>query len=176
MSSYAQASKTSQQTAKKYITQQQSKVGKARIKSVAQDEIRAREQIHKSRKLFVGSLAIILASMAAIIAFNAFISSAQVRLDIVEQKLNQAVITNQNLNVEKANLSSPERIVNIATHQLHMSVPSSITDLQQVNPYQSSNVKDASVRSHAQKSNGKYDKPAGSKIAKSRHLLAHKGR
>ncbi len=111
------------------------KAGKARIASVGKEEIRLREAISKSRKLFVASLVLVVFSMSCVIAFNALVSSRQIQLDMAQQQLGKAVIVNQNLNTEKAVLNSPARIVKLAQNQLKMSDPTAKASLRAVNPY-----------------------------------------
>ncbi|MCL5047854.1 MAG: cell division protein FtsL [Firmicutes bacterium] len=111
------------------------KIQKARISPVGKQEIKVREDISKSRKLFAISLVSVVLAMSCAIAFNSLVSSKQMQLDMAEQQLNQAVIVNQNLNTEKATLDSPARIIRIASNQLRMSSPMGVQSLSATNPY-----------------------------------------
>ena len=151
MSPTANAKVIPSRESERYFPGDKQRVKKPVIKPVGREEIRALEAIHQSTKLFATSLAILMSAMAMVIAFNSVLSSKQVKLDIIGQQLNKQVISNQNLNLEKADLQSPARILKIATTNLKMSYPSQITYLQKVNPYASVTVAGLAATGHSGK-------------------------
>ena len=70
-------------------------------------------------------------------AGQAFVSAQQVHLDRAQQQLATAVAKDQNLQLTRAQLESPTRILSFAEHELGMVVPSHVTYLVPVDPNRS---------------------------------------
>ena len=70
-------------------------------------------------------------------AGQAFVAAQQVHLDRAQQQLATAVAKDQNLQLTRAQLESPTRILSFAEHELGMVVPSHVTYLVPVDPNRS---------------------------------------
>jgi cell division protein FtsL len=78
--------------------------------------------------MIVVGMCLLVASAQAIVA------SRQIRIDDLRQQLATSVAVNENLEVERAALTSPIRILSIAEHKLDMTTPKSATYLAPVQP------------------------------------------
>jgi cell division protein FtsB len=67
-------------------------------------------------------------------AAHTFVASDQQRIDALQGQLGQALATQQELQVARAELESPSRVLAIAEHQLGMVSPGSVTYLSPVSP------------------------------------------
>jgi cell division protein FtsL len=68
---------------------------------------------------------------------HAIVASDQVRSDGLQTEIAQALQTQQDFQLQKAELVAPTRILSIAETQLHMVTPASVTYLSPVNPGES---------------------------------------
>jgi len=99
-------------------------------------DLAARAKRRRARAVYVGSGVVVIGSLLAIAIGEALVSSQQIRLDQLEQRLSAAVAQNQELQLERAQLASPARILDLAKRQLGMVAPSSVTYLPAVLPGQ----------------------------------------
>lgn len=83
---------------------------------------RARVMIGFSALLFAGALLFVAAGQAIVV-------SQQLRLDNEQGQLATATATNTNLQIERASLDSPARILQLAQHKLGMITPASVVYL-----------------------------------------------
>jgi cell division protein FtsL len=72
--------------------------------------------------LFAGALLFVAAGQAIVV-------SQQLRLDNAQQELSTATATNTNLQIERASLDSPTRILQLAQHKLGMITPANVVYL-----------------------------------------------
>jgi cell division protein FtsL len=85
------------------------------------------------RLAFVAS-ALVVGVCLLVVSAQAVVASRQIRIDNLRQQLANSVATNENLAVQRAALSSPTRILQIAEHKLGMIPPKSVTYLVPINP------------------------------------------
>lgn len=83
----------------------------------------------RARLLLAGAGLVVAGSLGLVAAVQGEVTSQQLRLDRLDQQLSQAINQTQRLEVTRANLESPSRVLGIAEHRLHMVSPSSITYL-----------------------------------------------
>lgn len=83
---------------------------------------RARIMIGFSALLFAGALLFVAAGQAVVV-------SQQLQLDNAQQQLATASSSNTNLQIERASLDSPARILQLAQHKLGMVTPKSVVYL-----------------------------------------------
>jgi len=88
----------------------------------------------RARMLALLAAVLVLGTLLAIAAAQAVVASQQMRIDGLQQSLATATATNENLQLEHADLTSPSRVLVIAEHRLGMVVPSSVTYLPAVDP------------------------------------------
>jgi len=81
----------------------------------------------------LGSL-LVVGALAATAAAHALVASDQQRLDTLQSQLTQTLIQQQGLQLARAELESPVRVLHIAENQLGMVVPTSVTYLPAVDP------------------------------------------
>ena len=84
--------------------------------------------------MIVGAVAIVAVALAIVAGAQGFVAARQVGLDGVEQQLQAAVATNQNLQLERAKLASPARVLQIAEQRFGMVVPGHVSYLAPINP------------------------------------------
>jgi cell division protein FtsL len=88
----------------------------------------------QARVLFFVSGAILAIALTVAAAGHALLASTQVNADTLQGELAQAVATQQNLQLERAQLETPSRVLAFAEHRLRMVAPSGVTYLQPVDP------------------------------------------
>lgn len=87
----------------------------------------------RQARLLVLLAAAVVAAGLTIAAFgHAMLAATQVRADTLAAQLNKALAVQQNLELEKANLETPTRILSIAEHRLKMVAPSGVSYLEPV--------------------------------------------
>src|SRR5580698_5272059 len=89
---------------------------------------------HRARRVVFASATLVIGVLLTVTAAQAVVDAQQVRIDNLQQQLVQSVATNENLEVDHANLLSSSRILGIAEHRLGMVAPASVTYLSPVNP------------------------------------------
>ncbi|HVC24258.1 MAG TPA: hypothetical protein VND23_00745 [Acidimicrobiales bacterium] len=98
-----------------------------------------RELAERTRRRQVGRLAavsaaVLAAALLSVAGAQALVAARQVRLDALQQELASAVTTNQSLQVSRATLESPSRIVSTAQRRLRMVSPGTVSYLAPVDP------------------------------------------
>jgi len=76
-----------------------------------------------------GAAALVVAALLVVAVGSAFVVSQQVQLDNVQQALTTASNENTNLQLERAQLASPTKILQVAQARLGMVTPASVTYL-----------------------------------------------
>jgi cell division protein FtsL len=88
----------------------------------------------RGRAVLVLAALVVAAALLVVAAGQAFVAAQQVRLDRLDQQLSASVAKGENLQLTRAQLESPSRILSLAEHQLGMVVPVSVTYLVPVDP------------------------------------------
>jgi hypothetical protein len=88
----------------------------------------------RARRSAMAAAAVIAAVLLIVVAGQAMVASQQVRIDNMHTDLAAAVSANENLQLTRAQLEAPGRILILAQHQLHMVVPKTVTYLNPVKP------------------------------------------
>ena len=109
-----------------------------------------RELAERARRRAVGRLAaasvgVLVVAMLAIAGAQALVASRQLRVDALQQGLANAVATNEQLSVRRAQLEAPTRILAIARGALKMSSPGTVSYLAPVDPGPPASARAASV-------------------------------
>jgi cell division protein FtsL len=87
----------------------------------------ARRTRRRRARLILGLAACIVASALLVVAAGgAVVVSEQLRLDAVRTQVQTALAQDQSLQVQKAELQSPSRILSIAEHRLGMVAPTTV--------------------------------------------------
>jgi hypothetical protein len=76
----------------------------------------------------------VVGALAVTAAAHTFVASDQQHIDNLQGQLSRALATQQELQVSRAELESPTRVLAIAEHQLGMVSPGSVVSLSPVNP------------------------------------------
>jgi len=105
-----------------------------RLAAVKAKDERRRLSRGKARGVAVLASLLIAGTLLLVAAGQAMVASQQVRLDNLTSELQVAVAKNQNLQLSKAQLVAPNRILEIAEHKLGMVLPADVTYLSPVNP------------------------------------------
>lgn len=79
-------------------------------------------------------VAFVVGALGITAAAHTFVASDQQRVDALQAALTQTVAQQQDLQISRAELEAPVRVLNIAEHQLGMVAPASVTYLPPVNP------------------------------------------
>jgi len=90
-----------------------------------------RRQVNVLRGLGV---LLVVGALAATAAAHALVASDQQRIDTLQGELTQSLVEQQGLQLSRAQLGSPVRVLRIAEHQLGMVVPGSVSYLPAVDP------------------------------------------
>jgi len=77
---------------------------------------------------------VVLGALAGTAIAHAMIAAGQQRIDTLQRQVTQTLVEQQNLQLARAELESPARVLSIAEHQLGMVAPGSIWYLTPVNP------------------------------------------
>ncbi len=77
---------------------------------------------------------VVLGALAGTAVAHAVVAAGQQRIDTLQGQVTQTLVEQQNLQLARAELESPARVVSIAEHQLGMVVPGSVWYLTPVNP------------------------------------------
>ncbi|MCU1492983.1 MAG: hypothetical protein JWO62_747 [Acidimicrobiaceae bacterium] len=94
--------------------------------------LRARRR-HVSR-LIALSAAVVVAALLVVAGAQALVAERQVRLDGLQQELASAVSRNQSLDLSRATLSAPSRVLGVAERQLKMVSPGTVVYLKPIDP------------------------------------------
>jgi cell division protein FtsL len=97
-----------------------------RVRPTAPAQPKSHHHIRRTRLVVFGALAILVAAMLLVAIGSALVVSQQVRLDSAEQALEAASTRNTNLQVQRAELASPTRVLEVAQTKLGMVTPKSV--------------------------------------------------
>ncbi len=113
--------------------------GKARPELGVVDQRHAlqRARRRQARALYFLSGGVLAAALTVAAAGHAMLAATQLRSDTLQSQLAGAVSTEQNLELRKAVLESPSRVMSLAEHRYKMVAPSGVTYLQPVDPGES---------------------------------------
>ena len=95
--------------------------------------IRVNER-RRVRRLIALSGGIVVTALFAVAGAQALVASEQLRIDKVDQSLSTVVAANENLQLRRAQLAAPARILQIAQTKLHMIIPAEVNYLNPVDP------------------------------------------
>ena len=107
---------------------------RAKLAVVGTAALKRRRLRRRARLMVVGAVLIVVATLIVVAGGQALVAARQVNLDATQQALAQSVARNQNLQLSRANLESPARILEIAEQRYGMILPKTITYLAPVNP------------------------------------------
>ena len=95
----------------------------------------ASRAVHRQANLlrFLGVM-FVVGALAVTAAAHTLVASDQQRIDALQTQLSQNLALEQDQQIARAELESPQRVLAIAEHQLGMVAPSSVTYLAPVNP------------------------------------------
>jgi cell division protein FtsB len=79
-------------------------------------------------------VAFVVGALAVTAAAHTFVASDQQRIDALQTQLTETVAQQQDLQISRAELEAPVRVLNIAEHELGMVAPGSVSYLAPVNP------------------------------------------
>jgi cell division protein FtsL len=97
-------------------------------------ELAQRRLRRRARLVCVLAATVVAVSLLVVAAGQAFVAAQQVRLDRLDRGLATAVARDQNLQLTRAQLASPSRILQVAERELGMVVPRNVIYLVPVNP------------------------------------------
>ncbi|MGO9962316.1 MAG: hypothetical protein ACLPUG_02670 [Acidimicrobiales bacterium] len=117
-------------------TSRPSETGPARPRlDVVQRRRAAARSVRRRVNLLHGlGVMFVVGALAVTAAAHTFVASDQQRLDVLKSQLSQALATQQNLQLTRAELESPVRVLAIAERVLGMVPPVSVTYLAPVDP------------------------------------------
>lgn len=91
-----------------------------------------RARRRKARLLLALSGLLVTGALGLVAAGQALVASQQLHLDDLNRQIASGVARTQHLQISKAKLAAPSRILGIAEHRLHMVVPSHVSYLSPV--------------------------------------------
>lgn len=91
----------------------------------------------QSRVLLLLSGGVLAGALTVAAAGHALLAASQVRADNLQSSVASAVATQQNLELQRAKLETPSRVLSLAQKRFKMVAPSGITYLQPVDPGES---------------------------------------
>ncbi|MHB1986857.1 MAG: FtsB/FtsL family cell division protein [Acidimicrobiales bacterium] len=97
-------------------------------------QLLSRARRRQTRVLLVLSGAVLATALTIAAAGHAMLAASQIQTDGLQASLAGAVATQQNLQLQRAELGTPSRVLSIAEHRYKMVWPSNVTYLQPVNP------------------------------------------
>ncbi|MHB1781355.1 MAG: hypothetical protein ACYCTE_01495 [Acidimicrobiales bacterium] len=105
---------------------------RSQLRVLDQRQLARRQQQRRGARLVALSVTIVVAALLAVAGAQAFVAERQLRIDALQQQLTSAVSESQTLQLARAELSSPSRVLAFAEHRLKMVAPSSIDYVQPV--------------------------------------------
>ncbi len=99
---------------------------------LSQQDLGRRRQRRSARILVGMSAAAVAGALGLVAAFNSLVASDQLQADNVQAQVAQAISANQALQLQRAELEAPSRILAIAEHKLGMVQPTSVIYLSPV--------------------------------------------
>ena len=112
------------------------RVGRERVplRVVGARDLARRARARAATRTVVTSAAIIVVALLVAAGAQAYVAEQQLRIDSTEQQLTSAVALSQSLQLSRAELSSPGRVLAVAEHALKMVSPATVHDLRPVRP------------------------------------------
>ncbi len=107
---------------------------RARFAILDQRALQDQRQQRRARVLLAIAGLCLAFAFGAVAIGQSMVASNQLRIDLARQGLVAAIAQQQQLQLERAQLESPERILAIARSKLHMVQPAQVTYLAPVNP------------------------------------------
>jgi cell division protein FtsB len=105
-----------------------------RLAVVGRHGLEARRARRRARATLILAVVVVIGAFFLLAAGQALVAAQQVHLDQLNEQLATSVAKDQNLQLARAQLESPSRILAIAEHELGMVVPRSVTYLVPVDP------------------------------------------
>ena len=114
----------------------QTTTGKPALKfDVVDRRAGAARSVHRQARLLrTLGVGFVVGALALTAAAHTFVASYQQSIDALQAELTQSVARQQNLQISRAELESPVRVLSIAEHELGMVAPGSVSYLAPVNP------------------------------------------
>lgn len=107
---------------------------RARLGVVDRRRLEARASRRQATALFALSGVVLALALAVAAAGHALLAADQIQADTLQSQVATAIGTQQNLELERAQLERPGRVLTIAEDRLKMIEPHSVTYLQPVDP------------------------------------------
>ncbi|MGH9304903.1 MAG: hypothetical protein ACRDZ5_10905 [Acidimicrobiales bacterium] len=107
---------------------------RADLDVVDRRHVRARAEQRRARLLIVLAALVVAGGLLLVAGGRAIVASDQIKLDGLQSQIGSALAVQQELQLERARLQSPERIETIAQRQLKMVTPSSVVYVAAVDP------------------------------------------
>jgi hypothetical protein len=96
-----------------------------------------RARRRQARVLFLVSGLVLAGALTVAAAGHALLAATQIRSDTLQGQLAGAIATQQSLQLRRAELETPTRVLALAEHRFKMVSPSGVTYLQPVSPGES---------------------------------------
>jgi cell division protein FtsL len=100
-----------------------------RLHVLAPEQLTQQQKIRRARLTVFGAAGIIVAALLLVAIGSALVVSQQFRLDGVEQSLAAVTTQNTNLQLQRAELASPAKVLAVAQKKLGMVSPTTVTYL-----------------------------------------------
>jgi cell division protein FtsL len=105
-----------------------------RLDVVAERNVRDRTRRRQALMLRGLGVALVVGALAASAAAHAYVASQQQAVDMRQIEVAHALLEQQTLQVERAQLEAPSRVLYIAERRLGMVLPPTVTYLPPINP------------------------------------------
>ncbi len=105
---------------------------RSQLRVLDQHQLARRQQRRRGARLVALSVTVVVAALLAVAGAQAFVAERQLQIDALQQQLTSAVSESQTLQLARAELSSPSRVLAFAEHRLKMVAPLSIDYVQPV--------------------------------------------
>lgn len=100
-----------------------------RLRVLNARQLREHHRIRRARMMIGFSALVFAGALLFVAAGQAIVVSQQLKLDTAQQQLATATSSNTNLQIERASLDSPTRILQLAQHKLGMITPANVVYL-----------------------------------------------
>jgi cell division protein FtsL len=100
-----------------------------RVRTESPVQPKQHQHIRRARLVVFGAAAIIVAALLLVAIGSALVVSQQVRLDSAEQALAASATYNTDLQVQRAELAAPTKVLRVAQTKLGMVMPKSVVYL-----------------------------------------------
>lgn len=108
-----------------------SRTAKARpeLRVLSRADLARRRERRRARRLIGLSSIVVAGALGLVTGANSFVAADQLHVDSLQSQVAAAISTNQSLQLQKADLEAPSRILSIAKGRLDMIEPSGVTYL-----------------------------------------------